>query len=297
LQLPCTQIALPFRKTIDLIESTSHVFDSEARSVSVRFSSSGLFGHAVLDDGSIYLRWPGFLECLIPADGSRIVSRPLARDTADEAYQTYLLGQALSFALLRMGIEPLHATVVEWDGAGIALVGDSGYGKSSLAAAFLRDGARLVTDDLLITEPCSSGLNALPGPMRIKLLPETARALLGSRCTGVPMNRLTNKLVIPLNVEECCPSPVPLRAIYVLKRPLKSTAARRIRIRTLSPKQAFLYVTKNTFNAIITDTSRLRNLFAKAAEVATHVPVKLLWYPRTFDYLAKVRSAIVADLG
>ena len=50
----------------------------------------------------------------------------------------------------------------------VAFLGDSGFGKSSLAAYLLSAGDRLVTDDLLLLQE-SEGFLAYPGPPRIKL--------------------------------------------------------------------------------------------------------------------------------
>ena len=51
---------------------------------------------------------------------------------------------------MKSGFEPLHATVVVVSGEAVAFLGESGYGKSSLAASFLDSGHQLLTDDLLI---------------------------------------------------------------------------------------------------------------------------------------------------
>ncbi|PYT92309.1 MAG: hypothetical protein DMG36_15620 [Acidobacteria bacterium] len=81
------------------------------------------FHYAPLEDGSDYLRWTGLFEFLISADGRRIAARTLT-DISQEAFQTYLLGQVLSFALLKQGIESLHSTVVAVDGGAVAILGD-----------------------------------------------------------------------------------------------------------------------------------------------------------------------------
>src|SRR5205085_11291512 len=93
--------------------------------------------------------------------------------------------------------EPLHATVVTKDGNGLALVGDSGYGKSTLAAAFLRAGYRLLTDDLLVLHGTATGFEAQPALPRLKLFPRPARALLPLRARS-RMNAATPTTVYAL---------------------------------------------------------------------------------------------------
>src|SRR5882672_7667534 len=50
----------------------------------------------------------------VSADGRAIAACPLRRGSR-EAFHTYLLGQALSFALIKQGFDPLHATTVAID--------------------------------------------------------------------------------------------------------------------------------------------------------------------------------------
>jgi hypothetical protein len=92
-------------------------------------------------DGSIYLRWGSYFDFLIDGGGTRVRYRALEAGDAG-VLQNFLFGPALSTALVRQGIEPLHAAVVEIDGRAVALLGDCGYGKSTLAAAFVRCGCR-----------------------------------------------------------------------------------------------------------------------------------------------------------
>ena len=53
---------------------------------------------------------------------------------------TYLLGPTLGFVLRLRGVTCLHASVIAIDGRAIVLAGPSGFGKSSLAAAFATRG-------------------------------------------------------------------------------------------------------------------------------------------------------------
>src|SRR5712691_6556991 len=85
----------------------------------------------LLADGQTYVRRSDRFEFLISADGRAIAARALGHSPR-EAFHTYLLGQALSFALIKQGFDPLHATTIAIDGAAVAFLGDSGYGKSSL---------------------------------------------------------------------------------------------------------------------------------------------------------------------
>jgi hypothetical protein len=256
------------------------------------------FHYRRLADGSEYLRWSGLAEFLVSADGRRVACRPFA-GTAREAFHAYLLGQVLSFALLKQGMEPLHATCVTVDGGAIGFLGDCGSGKSTLGAAFLRAGHGLVTDDLLVVEERGTAFLAHPGFPRIKLFPGIGRRLLGRRAAGTSMNRFTPKLVIPLRDHPTTRSrrATPLTALYVLARPPAGARAGRIMIRPLAPRRAFVELIRNTFNPVVGHRARLKRQFELAARIARRVPVRRLAFPRAVSRLDAVRAAIRADLA
>ena len=251
------------------------------------------FGYHRLRDGAEFVRWRGLFEFLVSADGRGIACRALPGAT-DEMLHTYLLGQVLSFALLKQGIEPLHATVVGVGGHAVGFLGDCGYGKSTTAAAFLQAGHRLLTDDQLVVSASAAGVLAHPGPSRIKLFPEPARALLGEGALGVPMNGATTKLVIPLGGAGT--RPLPLRALYLLAPP-RECGRRRITIRRLASRRAFVELVRNSFNIVVQEPRRLARQFEAAAWLSKAVPVKRLAFPRTLGSLSAVREAVEADLA
>lgn len=259
--------------------------------------SAGINGCAViLTGGHVYLNWPDLFEFRISSGGTRITGLPKA-GVSLESFRTHLLGPVLSFALVRQGIEPLHATVVVKDDNAFALLGDSGYGKSSLAAAFLSAGYRLLTDDLLILQEKRDGIIAFPGVPRIKLFPEVADRFLGGTARAKRMHPEFEKLVIPLGAEKICQLPMPLRAIYALAGPAKSSNIERITIRRLAGKRAYVAVLRNTFNTKLTDSARLRRQFEMTARLVSKVPVKTLSYPRGLDLLPTVCEAVISDIN
>jgi len=255
----------------------------------------GRFAHVRRPDGADHVVWPGLFEFLVSPDGRRIACRRLA-GAPDGVLQTYLLGHVLSFALARLGVESLHATAAVVGGGAAAFVGDCGYGKSSLGAEFLRAGHPLLTDDLLVVRESAGRFESAPGPPRIKLFPETARAVLGPRARGRRMNAGTAKLVIPLGAAgRWWPRPASLRAVYVLPPPARRGT--RVALRALAPRAALLALLAATFNALVRDPARLARQLDVLARLAAAVPVKRLSCPGTLDGLPAVRAAIERDLA
>ena len=92
------------------------------------------------------LRWSGWSEFIVASDGSRVTHRPVD-GCARTVFQNFLFAQVLGVALVRRGLGPLHASVVEVGGGAIGFLGDCTFGKSTLVASFSKRGYRLVTDD------------------------------------------------------------------------------------------------------------------------------------------------------
>jgi hypothetical protein len=279
---------------VDIVRGRAAELDAVRRSLVPPLDGRRWFEDRMLADNRRYLRWVDLFEFVLSADGRRITARRLAQAAGmPRAFETYLLGQVLSFVLITRGLEPLHATaVVVGDGA-VGFLGDCGQGKSTLGAAFVRAGHALLTDDLLVLREHDEGFRAAAGPPRLKLFAEPARRILGSGFRGTPMNGRAGKLVFPLAARAARGS-APLRALYVL-RPQRHTRA--ITIRTLSPRRAFVELTRHTFNACVLDADRLARQFDLATRVASRVPVRTLAYRRSFDRLADVRAAIETDLA
>ena len=251
---------------------------------------------ARLGDGTTYVSWEEIGEFLVSSDGKVIVCRQFD-EAASESFQVYLLGQAVSFALVKQGFEPLHATAVVIEGEAVVFLGSDGFGKSTLAACFLAAGHRILTDDLLILRDTPAGVLAYPGPARIKLFPHMARRFLKEATKGVPMNPFSRKMILPLRRQHACAAAVPLRAIYALNSPQRASRKQAIRIEPLSPREAFFEVVKNTFNRRVVDGERLERQFIESGRLVDTALVRKLSYPRALDSLPAVREAILGDLG
>lgn len=255
--------------------------------------SAGWYVHRALADGSVYVSVPDYCEFIVSADG-RTVACLLDDPAAVEWFQTYLLGVVLSFVLLKLGLEPLHAAVVVVDGQGVAFLGDSGYGKSTLAASFLRDGYTLLTDDMLIVRDVGGVLCGLPGPPRIKLFPHMARSFQPAKRFDEPADPENEKVILPLELLETHSAAVPLHGFFILDDPEDEAAP--LSIQTLSQRESFIAILAATFNRRLRTSDRLQRQFAAAREWSERLPVKRMCYPRTLPMLDQVRQAVVTSV-
>ena len=255
--------------------------------------TSDWYDHVRCPDGSDFLCWPGLFEFLVSPDGRWVACRTLEQAT-HESFQTYLLGQVLSFALVKLGHEPLHATTVVVEGSAVAFLGDSGYGKSSLAAVFVHAGHQILTDDLLLIRDINNALCGYPGPPRIKLFPQIAEQFLPQQAPGSPMNPETEKLIIPLDRDQVAAEPAPIHGFYSLQEPTQDVPG--MRLVSLSGAESIRELLRATFNVRLVGRDRLRRQFLAVHEWATRIAVRRLAYPRKPEMLQKVYDAILSDI-
>jgi hypothetical protein len=298
-----SQIQLPFAdcesmQTVDvsLLAESPDFFREATRHAVMTPSPTRWYKYAQLGNGQSYLRWDDLFEFLVDADGRRIWCGWLGAASL-ESLQVYLLGHALSFALVKQGYEPLHATSVVIDGNAIAFMGSSGFGKSSLAAAFLADGHRLLTDDMLLLRRTDGGYEGQPGPRRIKLFPKIARRFLAGTAGAVPMNNETEKLVLQLSGDHSYSDGVPLRALYVLGPPREVRRKQSIQLISLTARETFIALIRGAFNHVIAGSERLTRQYTEYLNVASQVPARRIGYPRVLSMLPAVKEAILSDVA
>lgn len=280
---------------VELVECADGDFPASSAGVPDSGADSW-FVCRVSADGSTYLRWADLYEFHIGTRGTRVACRQLPRGHRG-VLQNFLFGQALSFALVRQGFEQLHAAVLGVDDVAIGFLGDCTFGKSTLAASFLRTGHRLLTDDILMIDWRANEPIALPGTGRIKLEPDSARALLPETTRGVLVNPDGTKRSFAL-AEHCTQrTGLPLAQLFVLPTPAERDHISEIEIRPLSRAAMLQELLKNSFNCEVFDRPRLERQFAFAAHVAADINGYALRYPRGLHHLPEVREAIIEHVN
>ena len=157
----------------------------------------------------------GVLRAIVEG-GQRIVVAP--NPEADASYVAAVVSGELFAILLRQrGLLVLHGSAVARDGRGVGFIGDSGWGKSTLAASLVERGWRLLTDDLLVIAGLEEGTPAIvSGHSSMRLAPDAARHLGdGSEDTLPRAHGLTRKLRVE-RAEAFLDARVHLDRLYVL---------------------------------------------------------------------------------
>ena len=145
--------------------------------------------------------------------------------------QTTILGPALCLLLEQRGLLVLHASCININGYAVAFMGGSGWGKSTLATTFHRQGYDVLTDDVMPIQIDEGRAVVLPSYPQFKVSPE-ALVSLGQDVAGLlPVYTNSQKLSYRFT-EGFQRDPLPLKRIYVLKKgnqheivPIKSQEA------------------------------------------------------------------------
>lgn len=282
---------------VELLPGTPERFASAVSQVTLDHNDWIHVHH--LSDGWTYLRYDELFEFLVAPLGDFILYQ-FFRPVSLESFQTYALGRVFSFALVKMGYEPLHAATIVVNGKAVAFLGASTFGKSSLAACFIAAGYPLLTDDTLRLEERDGGYVAFPGPPRLRLMPKIGRLYLSGNDDGVVMNpreenAKTPKLVFRLSPSQSFSSIAPFGAIYSVTPPRKVYRKQRIAIASLSPLQALMNVLSFTHNDQLAYGDRLSRQFDSARRLIESVPIRSLAYPRILASLNEVKDAVLED--
>jgi hypothetical protein len=207
-----------------------------------------------------YLLWvKDFGRILISPDGMELLCEA---DPVNEDWPSILAAQALPLAATIRGLEVLHASGVVMDGRALLIAGTPGAGKSSLAAALVRGGGRLLSDDAVALQLSGGALIAHAGSVVLQLrsaedelLSESTRAALGRT---LPANAGKQRYV-GANV----PAPAPLGGLFLLERSAQEPA-----LEQLTSVNPFELIA-STFNLSVRTPTRLQRQLDVVSAIAS----------------------------
>lgn len=209
-----------------------------------------------------------------------------------------IVGPVLTFVRHLHGCPSLHASaIVAADGA-VAFLGPRGRGKSTMATAFLRRGARLVSDDALPLLLRDDGVYGAPGPAFLKVWRTTAQQTLALDDELPDLLPNVDKKLLTLEGRfGFARTPVRLRALYVLERYDPEAAGRTdVAFRSPRPREALLALVAHTSSRayLVPDDEAL--LVRTYARMLPMLPVYVLAYPDGFAHQEAVCARILAHL-
>lgn len=158
---------------------------------------------------------PGMAEVSVRA--GREVSLRLTPQADLQFVQLLLCGPVLSIVLYQRGAVVLHASAVEVEGGAVLFCGESGWGKSSLAAALQTRGHRIICDDVTALTFSADQVRVPAGPGQVKLNADVVQTLALREDTLSLLHPDSDKQAFRdgrTRVERA----VPLRQIYFLEQ-------------------------------------------------------------------------------
>ncbi len=240
-------------------------------------------------DGGYLLRFPQLADFQVSADACTVTCVPVPEVPEGTARHLYL-NQVLPLVLSKLGKLVFHASAVEIGSGAVAFVGESGRGKSTLAASFAVSGCRFLTDDGLVVKPSGEGFAALPSHPSIRLWDDSEAALIPPAARRAPPVHYTSKARFLADDELAfCAVPRPLLRVYFLG----DGSAERLEMRRLSAAETLVAWVKHSFLLDIEEQPGLASHFDQVAALANRPIHYHLDFPRRYDELAALRQAIL----
>jgi hypothetical protein len=234
-------------------------------------------------DGRVTLTFRGIARFTIDA-AQREIQYALSRPGEAALVRLPLLGPVIATFIHMADKLVLHASAVSRRGRAVILLGDKGAGKSTTAAAFLRNGYELVTDDLLTCEVGADGaVRCHPSYPQLKLLDDAAAELTLPDAVSLPSPH-PDFGKVQKRVRATLPDgAIPIRIALVLGR--RSTAA----LEPLDPQEA-LAATLQFAYILRYGTTFLSGLegarhFSRCANFVHQVPVARWYLPTSLASL------------
>jgi hypothetical protein len=254
--------------------------DEVDTAATVRLYRGGAAWHLVYDDTGCFA---------VSADGRRITWYA-PDDAVVEAARLDVTGRVLPMALHAAGEVCLHASAVSVDGRVIAFLGAKGYGKSTLAWALVRAGARLVTDDTLRIRPGDPVL-AYPGLHEIRLRRDTAAQL--PPPSGAARSFGERIVVHEWGDHHLESRALRLDTLYVLVPTHDTFTSSADAGDAIPAVQAALSLVRHAKIAPLLTGLESVQLLDRIVHLADRVPVRVLRVPRAFSQLGGVVDALL----
>jgi hypothetical protein len=229
-------------------------------------------------DGAFRFIYDDGIEFGITSDGNQIwCARPSGATVEDAA--VYLRGAVLAFVLRLRGVLCLHASAIAVGTSAIAIVGAHNAGKSTMAAALVKLGYRLLSDDVAAIDERDGEFCVRSGYSRVNLWPDAARLLYGDELCLPRMtpsggvNDWWDKRYIELDAGSFQRTPLPLAAVYVLGARASEGL---VDIETMSAPDTVIALVDETCVNYALDTGMRAKEFAALCRLVTTTYVRRL---------------------
>ena len=220
--------------------------------------------------------------------GGNEISIKISKEFNRDTVSPWILGFALSMAMLQRNILTIHCSAVVTNEGAVLISGTPGAGKSSLARKLIEDGYGLMADDVAAVRLCGDDCMIYPAFPYQKLCSNEVKSRNLNIDDLVYINEDKDKYLVPVK-EIFVDSPTRLSCFfYIIKAPVKELSVRR-----LTGFECFITIKDNLF------LHRLKGSWETAPEVigscmniASKCPIYLIIRPDGADTLDEIKSEV-----
>ncbi len=206
----------------------------------------------------------------------------------------YLLGPGLGFVLRSRGVSCLHGSVVGIDGKAVVIVGEKEVGKSTTAAALVKSGWSVLADDVVAPDFSGRQIRVQPGYSRIRLWPESLRALQFEPDSLCKVTSYIDKRYLDSGIL-FSREPLPLAAIYVLGQRDNNYPKPCISDIPTQDKMVTLLRNSHVGYGVINASLRARE-FTDFHKIAANVPIRQLHRADDLNQLQQISELLYQDV-
>ena len=227
-------------------------------------------------------------------DGNRITVEPESAERMTEA-RLYTLGSAWGTLGYQRCWAMLHGSAVQIGARTALFAGEAEQGKSTMAAALTRVGARLLSDDLSRVQPPSGndGTQLWPSGARLKLWDQALNHFGWQDRELVQDHFRDQKFHLAVDQGPIGAAPVPLSAVFVLEW------GDAIAVERLRGAEAVKALADGTMyrKEYLELMGKLGEQVVYCARIAAQVPIYRLTRPKDFTFLDEVCERVALSLS
>lgn len=246
------------------------------------------------DEADFVISFPGIARFRISLASRSVFLGPINPAIGEDYLLHLLYDQVLPRIIAHNGSLVLHGSGVETDRGAIVFLGETGRGKSTLAATFLAKGYRVLGDDAMITSQTENQVLCQSTYPSLRLRSDSFSTILGGNQTKQAMPQGYQKRGVELPPpKETDRAAAPVCAVVFLGLPVDQEA---MELLPLSPSQVCMGLIEHSFWLVPNDKCQAKTKLEKAARIAATVPGFQLEYERDFGRVGELADVILDKL-
>ncbi len=276
LEILSTNIELPELQRSEKNVHDVEIIKSSRRLIKSQSNYKKIYKNLFINENELVLNVSNIAVFKVES-GNKIFWNNYQSSFSEDSIRAYLLGSAMGAILIQRGNIVIHANALTKDSKTIICAGNGGDGKSTLAYSLMRQGWKLLSDDLVAL---SDDFCVLPGIPRIKLWDDAISYY------GIEKNYLKRvredmkKYQLTGDCVKSAYKKSKVNAIYVLNNEENIIVKNEI----LSQKEKFLKVHNHIYRPLyVNGFNKEANYFKKLTKLTKDLPVYNLSLPRSIS--------------